>query len=532
MMTPTLILHNAKIYTVDPACPWAEAVACTGGVITAVGTAAEILPLAGPETNVIDAGGRLVLPGFTDAHVHFLQYAIRSNQVSLFGITDIDEALNRVQQAAQNQPPGLWLQGWGWDEHRWGTPPTAARLDEIAPDIPIVLARMDMHTWWVNSAVLKIAGITRHTPDPPEARLERDAEGNPTGLLREWNAIALVKKHLPRTDAAMLQQWMIDTISRLHRLGLTGIHDQRVEREGQRSMRLWQAIRQHGQLKLRVHANITADFLPEVTALGLQPGFGDDRLWLGHIKAFADGTLGSQTAWMLAPFEGSTTNDGIVVTSPRQLSGIAEQAVKAGFSMSVHAIGDRAVREVAAVLSEFPPNLAAGQLPHRIEHVQLIHPEDLGKLAVANIYASMQPVHLHTDWRTADKVWGTRARYTYAFRSLLDNGTPVAFGSDAPVAPINPMLSIHAALTRQDEQNLPDAGWHPHERIELPEAIHAFTMGPAHLAGKTRQQGSISPGKWADIMVLNHNLFEIEPAEIKDVSVKTTVFNGEVVFED
>ncbi len=530
-MKPNLIIHNAKIYTVDPTQPWAEAVACTGGNIAAVGAAADILPLAGPQTTVINAAGRLVLPGLIDSHVHFLQYAIRRHQVSLFGLTDISQVLARVRQALQNHPAGLWLQGWGWDEYRWDAAPTAALLDEIAPDVPVALARMDMHTWWVNSAALKLAGITRHTPDPPEARIERDADGNPTGLLREWNAITLVERHIAQPTDAILHQWLVEAIGSVHRLGLTAIHDQRVEREGQQSLRLLQALRRQEQLKLRVHANIAGDFLPEAATLGLQPGFGDDRLWLGHVKAFADGTMGSQTAWMLAPFEGSADNDGIQVTPMPELSDLAAQAAQAGFSLSVHAIGDRAVREVAAVLSEFPPNAEAGQLPHRIEHVQVINPNDLATLARHNIYAAMQPVHLHTDWRTADRVWGQRARYAYAFGSLLAQGTPLALGSDAPVAPINPMLSIHAALTRQDEQNLPAAGWYPAERIGLPEIIHGFTLAPARLAGKAARQGSITAGKWADLVMLERNLFEIDPAEIKDVTVAATVFNGELVFQ-
>ncbi|GAB4426220.1 MAG: amidohydrolase [Anaerolineae bacterium] len=529
-MNPTLILHNAKIYTVDPTRPWAGAVACTGGTITAVGDSADILPLAGPKTVVIDAGGKLVLPGLTDSHVHFLQYAIRRHQVSLFGLADISEALARVRQAADHHPAGLWLQGWGWNEHHWDTPPTAALLDTVAPDVPVALARMDMHTWWVNSAALKLAGITRHTPDPPEARIERDSDGNPTGLLREWNAIALVERHIGRPDNATLRQWLAEAITSVHRLGLTAIHDQRVEREGRQSLRLLQSLRRDGQLKLRVHANIAADFLPEAATLGLQPGFGDDLLWLGHVKAFADGTMGSQTAWMLAPFEGSAENTGIVVTPMAELGDLADRAAQAGFSLSVHAIGDRAVREVAAVLSEFPPNAEAGQLPHRIEHVQIIHPDDLATLARHNIYASVQPVHLHTDWPTADKVWGERARYAYAFASLLAQGTPLALGSDAPVAPINPMLSIHAALTRQDERNQPANGWHPAERIGLPEIIHGFTLAPARLAGKAARQGSVTMGKWADLVILNQNLFEIDPAEVKDVTVDATVFNGELVY--
>jgi predicted amidohydrolase YtcJ len=530
-MNPNLTISNAKIFTANPAQPWAEALACAGGKIIAVGSSAEIRAMAGPATRQINAGGRLVLPGLIDAHVHFLQVAQRRHQVSLFGVRNFAEVRRRVQEAVASAQPGLWVQGWGWDENLWDIAPTATLLDELAPNVPVVLARLDMHTWWVNSAVLKLAGITRDTADPPESKIERDASGRPTGLLREWNAIELVQKHIPRPSPVVLRQWLLEAIDYAHSLGLTGIHDQRVEREGRQSLRLWQSLRQADELKLRVHMNIAADFLPEVATLGLQPGFGDDRLWLGHAKAFADGTMGSQTALMLTPFEGSTDNIGLAVTPATELTDLAEQARRAGFSLSVHAIGDRAVREVAHVMSEFPPDAAAGHLPHRIEHVQIINPNDLTTLAQHGIFASMQPVHLHADWRTADKVWGSRARYTYAFHSLLEQGTPLAFGSDAPVAPLDPLLGIHAALTRQDPDGLPAAGWYPQERIDLKTVLHAYTTGPATLAGKTAQQGALAPGKWADLIVLRDNLFEIEPAAVKDSCVDLTVFNGDVVFE-
>ncbi|MCB0155973.1 MAG: amidohydrolase, partial [Anaerolineae bacterium] len=423
-MHPNLIIHNAKIYTVDPAQPWAEAIACAQGQLVAVGSEAEVLALAGPATRCIDAGGRLVLPGLIDAHVHFLAYAVRRQQVNLFGLTDFEEVRRRVSQAVALAAPGQWVQGYGWDENHWTEAPPPTWLNELAPDTPVVLARVDMHTWWVNQKVMELAGINRETPDPPESRIERNAEGRPTGLLREWNAIRLVEPLIPEPDEATLHRWLRQAITEAHRLGLTAIHDQRVEREGRQSLRLWQALERQGELTLRVQANLAADFLPEVAALGLQPGFGSERLWLGHVKLFADGTLGSRTAHMLAPFEGEPDNVGLVVTEPGQVAELAAQAEAANFSLSIHAIGDRAVREMIDVLSEFPPDLSAGsgRRPHRIEHVQVLDPADLPRLAAANIVASMQPVHLMLDWATADRLWGRRARLTYAFRSLLDHG--------------------------------------------------------------------------------------------------------------
>jgi hypothetical protein len=542
-MQAELIIHNGRIYTVDPANPWAEAVACAGGRIIAVGGQADILALATPQTEQIDAQGRLVLPGLTDAHVHFLQYAVRRQQVNLFRVRDFAEVRQRIAQAVAKAEPGQWVQGWGWDENMWAVAPTAALLDEIAPHTPLALARMDMHTWWVNSAAMKLAGISRETPDPPESLIDRDATGQPIGLLREWNAIKMIEDLLPRPDAATLQTWLKEAVAEANQLGLTAIHDQRVQREGRQNFRLFQALRRAGELTLRVHMNIAAEFLSEAATLGLQPGFGDDYLWIGHLKSFADGTLGSRTAWMLEPFAGEPDNYGLVVTPNTILGEIAAQAQRAGFPLSVHAIGDRAVREVLDILSEFPvqqtsnpspaPSLprSFAALPHRIEHVQLVHPADLLRLGQLGIVASVQPVHVLTDWPTADKNWGQRSRYAYAFRSLLDHGALLAMGSDAPVAPLNPLWGVQTAVTRQDEWQEPAGGWYPQEKLSVAEAIYGYTMGPARLAGRQQQQGSITPGKWADLIVLSRNLFEIPAHEIAATPVDLTIFDGRVVYQ-
>lgn len=534
------IIHNAKIYTVDPDLPWAEAVAMGDGRILAVGRNDEILSLAGPKTELLDGNGRLVLPGFTDSHVHFLQVAIRNHQISLFGMADFDEVRATVRTAVSQAKPGEWVQGWGWDENLWPRLPNCADLDNIAPDTPVALARMDMHSWWVNSAALKLAGITAETPDPPESKIERDANGQPSGILREWNAIELVKRHIPEPDEATLAGWLEETIALAHSLGLTGLHDQRVENEDNRSFRLFQALNRAGKLKLRLHMNIAAEWLPQAASLGLQPGFGDDRLWIGQVKSFADGTMGSHTAYMLEPFSDDRGNTGIAVTPADEMWQLATTASKAGFPISIHAIGDRAVREVLDVVEELQGDrgepatrhlpLATLPMPHRIEHVQLLHPDDVGRLAQLGVVAAVQPVHLQTDWPTADKVWGKRARLTYAFRSLLDAGTVLAFGSDAPVAPLNPMLGVFTAVTRQDNQHQPSGGWYPQEKISLEETIYAYTMGPAILSGKQHLQGSITPGKWADLIVLDQDLFEIEPSQIGQTQVDATIFAGAVVY--
>ncbi len=532
-MPADLILTNARIYTLDPAQPWARAVACGGGRVLAVGDEASMSALAAPATRRIDCGGRLLLPGLTDAHVHFLQYATRRRQVSLFGLTDPAAVRERIAAAVAAVAPGEWIVGWGWDSNRWDMPPTAALLDDLTPHNPVALARMDMHTWWANSAAMRVAGVTADTPDPVESHIARYAGGQPTGLFSEWNAIALIERHVPQPDEATLAGWLRETIAEAHRLGITGIHDQRVEHEGAQSLRLFQELRRAGELNLRVHCNVAADHLAEAARLGLRPGFGDDNLWLGHMKAFADGAMGSRTAHMLAAYEGDPHNTGIVVTPPDELWRLIVAAADSGFPLSVHAIGDRAVREVLDVMCEWTTTQGATHklpMPQRIEHVQLIHADDLGRLADHGLVASVQPVHLHSDWRTADRVWGERARTTYAFRSLLDRGTMLAFGSDAPVAPLNPMLGIHAAVTRQDTAGEPAGGWYAAERLTVAEAIEGFTRAPAYLSGKAGRLGAVAPGYYADLVVLSQDLFAIAPATIPDTTAWLTVFDGRVVY--
>ncbi|RME75864.1 MAG: amidohydrolase [Chloroflexi bacterium] len=534
-MKADLIIHHARIYTVDPKTPWAEAVACLDGRIIATGSNDSIRKLAGSRTRLINARGRLVLPGFIDSHVHFLHYAVRRQEVNLFGVRHLDEVRRRLAEAAASRRPGEWILGWGWDEIHWDAPPHRRLLDDITPNNPVLLRRMDMHTYWLNSAALRQVGITAETPDPPHSQIERDPSGDPTGILREWNALRLVDPHLPRPDLDTLYRWTAEAIADAHALGLTGIHDQRVQREGRQSFQVWQKLNREGYLNLRVHMNIAAEHLPEAATLGLQPGFGNDRLWIGHLKAFADGTMGSRTAWMLAPYENDPQNTGLPVVAGDDLWQLADQARQAGFPLSVHAIGDRAVREVIDVYAEVQPvpgraaSALAPPFPYRIEHVQVIHPDDLPRLGRFRIAAAVQPIHLCSDWPTADRVWGDRARYAYAFRSLLENGVLLAFGSDAPVAPLNPLLGIYAAVARQDTDGQPADGWYPQERITVAEAVYAYTIGPATLSGKQHLQGSITPGKWADLVMLSQDIFDIPPEQIPATTVDLTVFSGQIV---
>lgn len=532
-MYAEMILTNGRVYTGDPLEPWVEALACDNGRLIMVGTNAEALALADEKTRRFDANGRLVLPGLIDAHIHFLQVAIRKQQVPLFGVTDFAEVRRRIESAVQDAKPGQWVQGWGYDAHDWdGVEPGAALLNEIAPETPVVLAQMDMHSWWVNSAAMRACGIDANTPDLPNSTIERDANGNPVGIFREWNAINLVRQHVPEPDEETLYEWLQEALNEAHALGFTGIHDQRVEHEGAQSFRLWQRLEREAVLKIRVHMHIAADFLNEALTLGLRAGFGSERLWVGHAKAFADGAMGSHTARMIEPYEGEPDNLGIVVKSPDDLWTFVQKAGEAGFPMCVHAIGDQAVRDVLSIFEEHltTPGGQALTMPHRIEHVQVMKPDDLPKFNNRGIVASMQPYHLMTDWRTANKIWGARTQYSFPMRSILDQGGTLAFGSDAPVAPMDPMAAIYAAVTRKDSDGQPEGGWQPQEALTVAEAVEAYTLGPAIVSGKTALQGTLAPGKWADFVVLSNNIFEIEPEQILETRVDVTVFASEIVY--
>ncbi len=527
-----LVLYNGKLHTQDPAYPQATAVAIGEGRILAVGRDAEIEPLAGPNTQTIDLKGRLVLPGLTDCHIHFLAYALRRSQVILDGVDDWQEVRRRILAGVERTAPGRWVLGGGWNQNLWGdgTFPSKADLDDISPRNPVALSRTDGHSLWVNSLALEKAGITAETPDPPKSRIDRDPDsGEPTGILREWEAIRLIREIIPEPNDESIAAALRESIAEAHRLGLTAIHEMRVEREKTPALRAFLRLRQQGELLLRVACMIAVEHLDEAITLGLGSGLGDATLRIGGVKLFADGSMGSGTAWMLEPFEGSDDNYGLAITPQEELLDVARRAHAAGLSLAIHAIGDRAIREVLDVLSQIQGGRPSA-LRHRIEHVQCIHPDDIHRPAQLGVIASMQPPHIMDDWAVADRVWGQRGRYAYAFRSLLDAGTNLAFGSDCPVAPLNPLLGIQAAVLRQDRKGKPEGGWYPAERLTVAEAVRGYTLGAAYAVGLEDVLGSISPGKLADMVVLSRDIFTIPPEEISDTQVDYTIFDGQVVY--
>jgi len=530
---PDLILYNGKLHTQDPEISQASAVAIRDGKILAVGNDTDIQPLANSRTILINLEGCRVLPGLTDSHIHFYEWALFLQGLTLEDATSIDEVLSRVKDAASQSKPGTWIVGQGWNQDRWPDPklPTRFDLDKVASDYPTILWRTDLHLAWVNSAALRAAGITAATPDPDMGVIDRDESGQPTGILREL-AINLVREVMPPHTDAETDEAMRRAMAKVHQLGLTGVHDFRIMggEDGPPALRAWQRLRAANQLAVRAWVLIPGELLDEAITLGLQTGFGDDFLRIGPAKFFSDGATGPRTAWMLESFEDAGT--GLPLTPMNQMAEAISKAHKAGISTAIHAIGDRAVRELLDVFTEVTGAQEVGakpRIPHRIEHVQHSHPDDLKRLGPLELTASVQPLHLTDDMQMTDKACGSRARWAYAFRDLLEAGTVLALGSDCPVASPNPFWGIHAAVTRQTRDGKPEGGWYPSQKLTVAEAVWGYTMGAAIATNQETVQGSLTPGKLADMIVLDQDIFEIPPDQIYATKVVMTVFDGRIV---
>jgi len=527
-MQANLILYNGDIYTMDAATPRAQAVAITGNQVLAVGSDAQMRALLAPKGEAVDLRGRAIVPGFTDCHLHFMSYGLSLKQIDLAEVPTLEEALARVAARAAETPAGHWLQGRGWDHSLWegGAFPTRGDLDRVAPEHPVFLERKCGHAGWANSRALELAGITAETPDPPGGMIERyPTTGQPTGILKE-NALDLVSRLLAEPSVEEAADAIKAGMANAHKQGLVGVHTM----EGATTFRAFQQLRAAGELKLRVLMQIPEGNLDAAIQSGLQSGFGDERLRIGGVKIFSDGALGAHTAYMLAPYADKPDDYGIPVATAEHLREAVGKASRAGVAAFVHAIGDRANREV---LDAVEASRQAGEglhLRHRIEHVQILHPDDVPRLAKLGVIASMQPIHATQDMLLADAHWGARCAGAYAWRSLLDTGAALAFGSDSPVEDLNVMKGIHAAVTRRRADGSPDPdGWYPEQRLTVAEAVYAYTAGAAYASGEEAIKGTLSPGKLADLAVLSQDIFAIEPMAILETEVMATMFGGELV---
>lgn len=524
------VLYNGRIITQDATNPRVSALAIHNGRIIAYGSDDEMLALAGAGTKRDNLNGRTVIPGLIDAHIHWAWTSRTLSEVNVFEVPEKQIALDRVAARAAVTPQGQWITGSGWAQDLWvdSSFPTAADLDKAAPHHPVYLRAKSGHAGWVNSAALRLCGISAETPDPEGGKLVRDSEGNPTGVLLE-SAAELVAAQIPKPTPEQLAGMMAQAQQQALAVGLTGIHDF----DGPDCLEALQVLRERGGLALRVLKNINAEWIEHAHALGLRWGFGDHWIRIGGVKIFADGALGPHTALMIEPYEGEPENYGIRVADKETMVEIVSRASASGFPATIHAIGDRAVHDVLDVYEivrreEDARGDARFTRRHRIEHVQVIHPDDVNRLAELEIIASMQPIHAMSDYVVADRYWGARSRYAYNPRLQLDRGVVVAFGSDSPVEPFDPRLGIHAAVTRQRADGSPGAdGWYPEARVSVAEALHGFTVGPAYTAGMERHLGRLAPGYLADLVVLDVDPFEIAPADLREMPVLATMVDGD-----
>jgi predicted amidohydrolase YtcJ len=508
----SVILENGVVRTLDPSLPRAGALAVAGERIVG-GTGTHETALASPER--VDLGGRCVLPGFSDAHVHFPTWALAQRQVRLEGARSLDEALARVAGALAELSPGRWLRGLGWRSGDWSPPvePTKEALDEIAGDVPVALMAKDYHSLWLNSAALAHANGDLQVPG---GVVERDERGEPTGVLREECAWRFRDTYVRPTLEEMVEASREGVRIATSR-GVTSVHD----KDGWLgALSMWQELRREESLTLRVWQSLPHEQIDALEELGMRSGLGDDLVRVGYIKAFMDGTLGSRTARLL---DGS----GVEITSREELEDIVRRAARAGFPVAVHAIGDLANREALDAFEAARDEWRPRGLRPRIEHAQLLTREDVPRFAELGVAASVQFSHAPSDRDLADRNWAGMTERAYAYRSLLDAGTVVANGSDAPIEELDPLLGIRTGVLRTLDER---GAWHPEQAVTVAEALEATCVAPAWLAGDERRRGKLLPGFLADLVVLDRDPFECPPEELAGIDVVATMLGGRWVF--
>lgn len=506
--------------------PEGAALLVRDGRVVAVGEPRALRRRA-PEAAVAELRGATVTPGLTDAHLHLVEWALARRDVDLSEATSAADAAARVARHARGSGEA-WVVGHGWTPEAWGGFPDRAALDRAVPDRPVALRSHDMHAWWVNGVALERAGITRDTADPPGGRILRDEAGEPTGVLLEDAARPVVDR-IPAPDEDATAGAVVDAIAALHRWGVTGVHSIEMPGRSFDSLRILEGLRADGRLRLRVLQHLPVEVLDQAVQLGLRSGFGHGRLRVGAVKLFIDGALGSRTAWLFEAYEGGR-DTGVRLLSPEALRDAVGRAAAAGLAAAVHAIGDAAVALALDVLAE---TRAVAALPHRIEHVQLSPSERFADAARAGIVCSMQPAHLMTDWRAAERHWGrARSRRAYAFRSLrrAADHAILAFGSDAPVESPDPRLGLYAATTRRDLDGDPSGGWFPEERLTPAEALEAYTVGPARAGGVAARSGRLAPGYDADLVAWDRDPLEGPQDGLLEMDCIATMIGGEWVW--
>ena len=528
-----LVITNAKVWTGDKSLPIAQAVAVLGDRIVAVGLNGDAEAWRGPSTKVIDGGGKLLLPGFNDAHVHFVSGGQQLDNVQLNDATSPQEFARRIAIRAKITPEGEWILGGNWDETKWDPPniPSKDLIDAATPDTPVFVSRYDGHMGLANSVALKLAGITANTPDPPGGTIVRDAKGNPTGALKDA-ATDYIDKVVPELPHDQRMKVVKHALAHAASLGVTSVQHMEA---GYADIAVYSELLRRGELTTRIYAAPLITHVDDQAKIGIGRAFGGPYLRIGALKAYADGSLGSGTAYFYEPFLNQGNNRGLLSDEMQPLSLMRDRMLKAdaaGLQICTHAIGDEGISTILDLYTDVIQAHGGADRRFRIEHAQHMAAKDFERFAQLHVIASVQPYHAIDDGRFAESHIGhDRASRTYAFRTFLDHGVRLAFGTDWEVAPLNPLLGVYAAVTRATLDGKNPNGWFPEQKLTVAEAVEAYTMGSAYAEFQEKEKGSITPGKLADMVLISDDIFTIAPAKIRDAKVLKTIVGGRVVWD-
>ncbi len=535
-----LVLTNGAIYTVDPALRRAQAIAITEGKIVAVGSAKEIEHWVGPQTKVIDLEGKFVMPGFNDAHTHFASGGLGLLAVNVEGTRSLAEFQERIRSRLRKFKAGEWVTGSGWDQSLWAENrmPTRADLDAISTEHPLLFQRVDGHSSVANSLALQLAGITRETPDPEGGAIVRDSNGEPTGWVKE-KAQSLIESLVPSPTRDQRKRGLRLAMEQAARLGITSIQDDSVRGDvgpsgsGWENFLAFRELKEEGKLTLRVTEWLPFDApLEQLKQMREEGGTTDPWLKTGALKGVTDGSGGSLSAAMFEPFANDPNNRGILLFDPEELKRLVTERDEAGFQIALHAIGDRANRAVLDAFGAARKTNQRRNTRHRIEHAQFVHRDDVPRFKELGVIASVEPCHVLSDLRWAPAILGPgREEEGYRWRSLKEAGAVLAFGTDYSVEPLNPMRNLYASLTREFEQGGPEGGWLPAEKLGIEDAIRAYTWGSAYAEFEEHRKGTLSPGKFADLVVLSRDVTRASPQEVLQTEVLLTLVGGKMVYE-
>ncbi|MCK5054785.1 MAG: amidohydrolase [Anaerolineales bacterium] len=526
----TILLENANIYTFGDTPGPTKSLAIHGGHIVALDDREHLRQTFSSNFTCIDLGGRIILPGLTDAHIHFEKFSLNHEMIDC-DTESIDECLERIKRKAEMLEPGDWIRGHGWDQNLWGRYGTKEELDLVTANNPAYITAKSLHAAWANTTAIIQAGLSANSADPPKGKIQRREDGSVTGIFFEY-AMLLISAIVPQPSPSELSQAMLRGQDELLRLGITSIHDF----DGARCLQAMQLLREDSQLQLRVVKSIHYDAFESFIEAGLRTGFGDEWIRIGAVKLFSDGALGPRTAAMLDPYEADTSDSGDLLLTVEEIVEIGTRAAVNGLALAIHAIGDRANREVLDAFEElraFEAKNHLKPLAHRIEHLQLLSQKDTCRPADLDIIVSMQPIHATSDMRMADRHWGKRVQQSYGWRSQIDAGSKLLFGSDAPVESANPFLGIYAAVTRKPLSSGVDAApWVPEQRISLQEAFNAYSVWPAQAIGLGSKLGRLLPGYRADLIVLDEDPFLLDHSELPAIKPSGVMVDGKWHFLD